>query len=425
MKVLMLGWEFPPFFAGGVGMVCYEIAKEVSVHHKDIVVDYIMPYGPRRKCFSNNFDIISANFFEKSFYDLKNVNLIGINSLIHCYDGLADYEEKYNEYVRSQIKKISSKDKSVKELYGKNLLEEVYLYGLRVFEKFKDSNFDLIHAHDWTTIPAALMLKEYTNKPMILHVHITEYDKVGGQPGNPEIMKIEKLGFERADVLIAVSNFTKKRLIENYGVNPDKIVVIHNGGISELIPTLPEEEKKTKEKIVLFTGRVTLQKGVEYFIRAAKKVLEYEKNVKFIVAGTGDLLPSMINLAENLGIRDKIYFHGFYNREEADKLFSMADVFVMPSVSEPFGIVPLEAIAKGTPAIISKQSGVSEVLDNCFKIDFWDIDEMVDDIISLLKYKSLRNYMRKLAYNEYFNLSWEKPVNKIVDVYRKTLENKN
>ena len=424
MKVLMLGWEFPPFFAGGVGMVCYEIAKELTSNYKNISVEYIMPYGPKKRFFSNNFEIESANFSETELnkLDIKNLNIHKIDSMLYSYDNLKNYEKKYSifmkKYLKEYLSKLVSKDKSVKEIYGKNLLEEVYLYAERVLEKFKNTNFDLIHAHDWTTIPAALLLKKITGKPIILHVHITEFDKSGGKSGDTRVMDIERIGFENADILIAVSNFTKNRLINNYGITPDKIRVIHNGGISDLTPTLNKNLLiKEKEKIVLFTGRITLQKGVEYFIRAAKKVLEFNKNVKFVIAGTGDMLSDMIELAANLGIADKIYFHGFYTRKEADKLFSMADVFVMPSVSEPFGIVPLEAIAKGTPTIISKQSGVSEVIKNCFKVDFWDIDEMVDNILSLLNYKPLNNYMRKLAHEEYIDLSWEKPVREIVNIY--------
>jgi len=427
----MLGWEFPPFFAGGVGMVCYEIAKELSTHFREVSTEYVMPYGPDKKFFSENFEIESANFkkLDVDKIDKTNFNITKINSFLYSYDGQNDYEKRYKKNLELEVKKyllkLSSKDKSVKELYGKNLLEEVYLYATRVLEKFKNTNFDVIHAHDWTTIPAALYLKKVTGKPVILHVHITEYDKSGGLVGDDRVMNIEKMGFEGADVLVAVSNFTKRRLIESYGVDSSKIRVIHNGGISELTPTLNKNLTINKgEKIVLFTGRITLQKGVEYFIKAAQKVLKYNKNVKFIVAGAGDMLSDMIELASNLGILDKIYFHGFYNREEANRLFSMADVFVMPSVSEPFGIVPLEAIAKGTPVIISKQSGVSEVIKNCFKVDFWDIDEMVDNILSLLNYKPLNDHMRRLAHNEYIDLSWKEPVSKMVDIYKELIENK-
>lgn len=412
----MLGWEFPPYFAGGVGMVCYEMAKEISNNFKDIEVEYVMPYGPDEKFFSNNFKISSANI---SFDKIKNLNVSLIPTTLYSYDTSESYLSRFSKFLEFSRKNLFSDEKSIKQLYGKDLIEEVYLYGLRIFEKFKNNKFDIIHAHDWTTIPAALMLKEATNKPLILHVHITEFDKTGGHPGSEDVMKIEREGFEKADLLITVSNFTKNRLINNYGIDPKKIQVVHNGGISDLIPTLDKEIQFSRNhKIVLYAGRITLQKGVEYFIQSAKRVLEFEPNTRFIVAGTGDMLAKMIELTANLGIGKNVLFHGFYNREEANMFYTMADVFVMPSVSEPFGIVPFEAAAKGTPCIISKQSGISEVFENCFKIDFWDIEEMTDNIVSLLKYPHLSNEMRTHAFHEFKNnFSWNKPIKKIKNIY--------
>jgi len=432
MKILMLGWEFPPFFAGGVGMVCYEIAKEISTRHNNLFIEYVMPIGPKNKHFSNNFNINSTFvsieeiklISKKLGIETNNFNLTKIQSNISFYDSFSSYEKrlellKFNYLFGENINLSLTRNKF--NLYGSNLLEEIYIFSQKVYEKYKNFDFDIIHAHDWTTILAGIRLKKETGKPFILHVHITEFDKNAGNYGDPRIIEIEKLGFNNADKIICVSEFTKNRLISNYGINENKITIIHNGGISELKAEIKQKNNK-KEKIVLFTGRITQQKGVEYFIRTAKKVLQYYKNVKFVIAGTGDQLNSMIELSKELGIEEKIFFHGFYNRDEADMLFSKADVFVMPSVSEPFGIVPLEAVAKGTPTIISKQSGVSEVLNNCFKIDFWDINKMSEKIISLLKYESLNDEMRILANKEYSYLLWNEPVNKMIKLYNSVIQ---
>jgi glycosyltransferase involved in cell wall biosynthesis len=415
----MLGWEFPPYFAGGVGMVCSELAKEFS-KYSNIEITYIMPYFEKdfEKIY-NNFKILNSSNYKVE--KLSNgLNLLKVTTSLSCYDDFNSYQKRI-ERTLLEIEKISHDSfKSIKKLYGNNLIQEVYNYASRIVKAIIDNNikFDIIHAHDWTTIIAAKKLKELFHKPFILHVHITEFDKTGGNYGSERIINIEKEGFENADVIIAVSNFTKERLVKNYGVDRNKIVVIHNGGVSDIKPGKVEYKKIfNNEKIVLFAGRMTLQKGPEYFLKAAKKVLEYEDNVKFIMIGSGDMLPRMIELAAELGISKNVLFFGRYSRKDADRFFSMADVFVMPSVSEPFGIVPLEAIAKKTPTIISKQSGISEVINNVYKVDFWDINKMSEMILYLLKYKGLAKTMAENAFEEYKNLNWEKPVKKLIEIY--------
>lgn len=415
MKVLMLGWEFPPYFAGGVGIVCYELVKSLA-KYEEIELTYVMPYGPHNKTISQNGKIKNASMQK----NLK-IKIHNIPSTLYAYDSQETYQKRFEKILTT----VTNPTKTLKELYGTNLIDEVYLYAERVANMFEEVEFDLIHAHDWTTIPAAVLLKELTGKPFILHVHITELDKTGGNGGHEKVFEIERLGFEKADKIIAISNFIKNRLIHNYGVDESKIEIIHNGGISDLLPSLEKYNCFTKnDKIVLFAGRMTLQKGPEYFIKAAKVVLEYEPDTKFIIAGSGDMLSQMIELSADLGIGKSVLFYGFYNREEAEKLFRVADVFVMPSVSEPFGIVPLEAIAKGTPTIISKQSGISEVLENTFKVDFWDTDEIAHKIITLLRYPHLHQHMRELANNEFKKFNWDIPTEKITTLYTNTLNNK-
>lgn len=427
MKVLMLGWEFPPFFAGGVGIVCYELTKVLS-NYSDLEIEYVMAYGPEDKKLKNNFTVSSAN---KPFISKKNVTISKINSTLYSYSDSDDYLTRFTNILESQSG--GSEIKSIKEIYGHNLIEEVYLYAQRVVghyggdeelknDNFNDVDFDVIHAHDWTTIPAAIALKEKTGKPIIYHVHITELDKTGGEGGHPDVFKIEKEGFEKCDKLVCVSNFVKNRLINDYKVDESKIEIIYNGGITDMEKKLElsQENKILKDdKVVLFAGRMTLQKGPEYFLKAAKRALEFDKNIKFIMIGGGDMLSQIIELAVELGISKNVYFHGSYSREEADYFFSRADVFVMPSVSEPFGIVPLEAVAKGTPTIVSKQSGICEVLQSCFKVDFWDVEEMAHKILSLLTYTSLHSHMKELAFMELDGFSWDKPGKEFYDLYHK------
>ena len=409
----MLGWELPPYFAGGVGIVCYELTKIFSTMN-NLEVEYVMAYGPHSEWRSDNLHITSAahkNDFNSS------VSVSKVPTLLHSYSTEQTYKA-VSEILKRRQQDKNADDKSVKQIYGENLMEEVYLYAQRIADKYYEQDFDVIHAHDWTTVPAALLLKELTGKPVIFHIHITELDKTGGLGGHDKIFEIEKEAFEKADVLVPVSNFVKRRLIEDYHVDPQKIRVIHNGGVSDMPSKLKNFDAKLNEHpVILFAGRITLQKGPEYFIQAAKKVIEYEPEARFIVAGSGDMLPQIIEQCAELGISKNVLFHGKYTREEANMLFSMADVFVMPSVSEPFGIVPLEAISKGTPTIVSKQSGISEVLENTFRVDFWDTEEMAHKMLSIIRYEPLKNHMGVLGHYEFRNFSWDKPAQKFKQLY--------
>lgn len=418
----MLGWEFPPFFAGGVGIVCYELTKSLS-NFSDIDIEYVMAYGPEENKISNNLNVSSAN---KVFKSKKNISITKFQSMLYAYDSPSEYLNRFSKILENQCG--TSELKSIKDIYGANLINEVYMYAQRVVMHYEDSNFDVIHAHDWTTIPAAIALKEKTGKPVIYHVHITELDKTGGNGGHPEVFKIEKEGFEICDKLVCVSNFVRNRLINDYGVDGSKIEVIHNGGISDLEHNLYSDsdlfihnDDVKRDKIVLFAGRMTLQKGPEYFLKSAKKVLEYEPDTKFVLIGSGDMFSQIIELSLELDISKSIFFHGSYTRDEASEFFSRADVFVMPSVSEPFGIVPIEAVVKGTPTIISRQSGISEVLNNCFKVDFWDVDEMAHKILALLRYDNLHLHMKELAFSELSNFDWKIPAEKFHNLYMRLI----
>jgi glycosyltransferase involved in cell wall biosynthesis len=418
MKVLMFGWEFPPFFAGGVGMVCYELTKELC-KRGDIELTYVMPTGPKEMKNSHVRILVANNLFSDSKIKVRK-----IDSPLGAYMTSQEYSNVTKKLTEADTNTKNQRDNTT-SLYGKNLLEEVYRFAEKAKLLVTEENFDLIHAHDWTTFPAAIAVKQLTGKPFIAHVHITEFDKSGGLGADPFIFNIEKEGMLAADKVIAVSEFVKNNLIRNYAIPADKIVVVHNGA-NEMDPKVNVPSPFSgEEKIVLFAGRVTLQKGPEFFVEAAKKVVPYYDKVKFVVAGNGDQLNKIIDTVAAYDLSKYFIFHGFYTREEADRLFSLADIFVMPSVSEPFGIVPFEAMCKGTPTLISKQSGCSEVINNAFKVDFWDTDEMANKIVSMLQHDALRDDMSDMGTQEVKKFTWEEPANKCVKVYYDILGGKS
>jgi len=411
----MLGWEFPPFFAGGAGIVCNELTKALNQIGTDVT--FIMPSGPDN--IYDNLSILEAGKPQFKIIVANNtkignmVKVRQVKSLLSAYQSFEEYDKAY--------KKILQKGKGgVKPLYGQNLLEEVERFAEQVLLLAEFEEFDVIHAQDWVTYLAAIKLKEKFHKPMVVHVHITEFDKSGGLHADPRIYAIEKQGMDFADRVITVSNRVRDRCIHNYFVEPSKIRVVHNAAIP-MNESVNQNGINSTDKIVLFAGRVTLQKGPEYFVDAAKKVLEHRKDVKFIMAGTGDMLPRMIEKAANMGIAGNFIFTGFYTRDEADKLFSMADVYVMPSVSEPFGIIPYEAQAHGTPTIVSKQTGISEVLAHTLKIDFWDTNAMASKILALLQYSSLHHEIKNQGYLEAKNAVWTIPASKCLNIYNEVI----
>ena len=295
-----------------------------------------------------------------------------------------------------------------------NFFEAVHRYNQLVVAKVKavakaEGKFDFIHAHDWLTMEAATILKQEMGVPMVLTIHSTEYDRSGWLNPNQWFVDIEKKGMEQADGIIAVSYFTKRVIVEKYGINPDLISVVHNA-------VYPVAEGK-KQKIVLFLGRLTIQKGAEFFLKAARKVLDYEPDVHFVVAGIGDMLPRLIDQAVDLGISNKVIFTGRLTEDEVKHIYGISSVYVMPSVSEPFGITALEAISAGTPTIASKTAGVCETFSNCLKIDFWDSDEIASKILSLLRYESLRESLAENGKKEVELFTWDNVAGKTVDVY--------
>lgn len=382
MRILILGWEYPPFNSGGLGVACHWLIKYLSQKHQIIFVlpkklNISFPYGQL---------IFAQDYIEENFSDVLTI--------------------PYETSPRSLSWRQGS-------LYEQSLLYREAVK--KICEKF---NFDLIHAHDWLTYPAGIAAKNITGKPLIIHVHATEYDRGGGNSVNPIVYQIEKDGLLNADKIIAVSNYTKNKLLTYYGAHQEKIAVIHNGiEIDGNIKINNDFKKIFGKKIVIFVGRFTLQKGPDYFLKAAKKTLDYYKDVVFIMSGSGDMEHYLIEETARLKIADKVIFSGFLRDDQLNKLYQNADLFVMPSVSEPFGITALEAIANGAPVLISKQSGVQEVLKHALKVDFWDVDEMVNKILAVLRHKPLSKVLTKNASQEIKNISWEKAAQKVNEIY--------
>ncbi len=392
-KVLMFGWEYPPFNSGGLGVACLGLSKALT--QQGIEIAFVLP---------KKIDV-SSPFMKIIFAD----------------NNPQSVEKIFSAYITSnQYAKLA-----VKYGWDNSLMDEVVKYGILAREIAKEENFDVIHAHDWLSFPAGIEAKKISGKPLIVHVHATEFDR-SGEKINPQIYQIEKQGLEFADKIVAVSNYTKNKIVEKYGISPDKIEVVWNG-IEPVVhqdaskPSLLKDVKDLGCKLVLFVGRITMQKGPDYFLEAAKRVLDYDKNVVFVISGSGDMENQIIRQSVELGISDKVLFTGFLRGDELDAVYNAADLFIMPSVSEPFGITALEAVNMGVPVIVSKQSGVSEALHACLRVDFWDIDEMTNKILSVLGHKSLQGCLRENGQQEIGKLSWNAAANKCVNLYEKLL----
>ncbi|SMD43084.1 Glycosyltransferase involved in cell wall bisynthesis [Aquiflexum balticum DSM 16537] len=422
MKVLMFGWEFPPHISGGLGTACYGLVKGLVHHNQDII--FVVPklWGDEEPLadFVNASDV-TIDYREKKFKKIwKNMTYLEVSSFLVPYLGPEEFK-KYTDYtVHDRLdvdESVFSNKFEFSGKYGKDLMMEVSRYALVAAQIAKSKEHDIIHAHDWLAYPAGIAAKEISGKPLVAHIHATEFDR-SGESVNKPVYDIERAGMQAADHVVAVSHLTRKVVIEKYGIHPDKVSVLHNAVLDASI-IKSSTMKNVPEKIVTFLGRITFQKGPEYFVEAAKKVIDRDPNVRFVMAGNGDLLNRMIERVAELGMGTKFHFTGFLKGKDVDDMYAISDVYVMPSVSEPFGIAPLEAVRHNTPVIISKQSGVSEVLRNAIKIDFWDVDAMADAIFGLLHYDSISKMFRELGSEELKKLKWEHVAAKLVTVYDK------
>ncbi len=432
MRVLMFGWEFPPHIAGGLGTACYGLTKGLAKH--DVEILFVMPSASGDEDETavkilNASDVAVSDVWERNnrkeeFF--SKVNFLRVSSdlvpyidpVVYASDYQAEQKRRFEEYEEFKVRfggkyKFSGK-------YGPGLMEEVSRYAMVAGAIAMENAFDVIHAHDWLTYAAGIAAKQVSGKPLVIHVHATEFDR-SGENVNTQVYNLERMGMMAADMVIAVSNLTRNIVINKYGIDPGKVVTVHNAVDFNEFRQM-EAERGVPEKIVTFLGRITFQKGPEYFIEAANKVLKKFPGVRFVMAGSGDLLNRSIRRVAKLGIADKFHFTGFLRGNDVKKMFAYSDVYVMPSVSEPFGISPLEAMKSNVPTIISKQSGVAEVLRYAIKIDFWDIDAMADAIYGLLAYPALSEMSVKYGIEEVNSLKWENAALKMKDVYAVAIE---
>ena len=422
MRVFMLGWEFPPFITGGLGTACYGLTR--AMDSLGIKISFVLPKMIDSQ-FATHVKLLTPNSQRQveSFHisELENVKFHTILSPLQPYANPQAYFERIEKIHAASKRQISLPDSDTTDFiddehYGNDMYGEVHRYASVAARLAVREEFDIIHAHDWMTYPAGMAVAAMTGKPLVVHVHSTEFDR-SGEHVNQMIYDIERAGMERADRIIAVSYFTRNILLSRYGIPGDKVEVVYNGVERNGSWALAETGIGSEEKIVLFLGRITMQKGPEYFLKAAKKVLDVMDNVKFVMAGSGDMMHQIISLAAELGIGQRVLFTGFLRGDEVKQIYKMADLYVMPSVSEPFGIAPLEALDHDVPVIISKQSGVSEVLTHALKVDFWDVDEIANKIVAVLKYPPLQLTLKNHGNFEVRKLRWKDSARRCARIY--------
>ncbi|MHC4152480.1 MAG: glycosyltransferase family 4 protein [Planctomycetota bacterium] len=359
------------------------------------------------------------------FREWKNIKFRTISSPLKPYTTPEIYNRRFLERLRKKGRtQIPVPEEFHLEVmdYSGDMYSEVHRYAAMATRLALDEDFDVVHAHDWMTYPAGIAISQMSGKPLVVHIHSTEFDR-SGENVNQMIYDIEKKGMYSAAKVIAVSHFTKNIVVNRYGISTDKVEVVYNGVDHDVNGAWSLEKTgiQKNEKIVLFLGRITMQKGPEYFIQAAKRVLAVMDNVKFVMAGSGDMVYQAVEMAAELGIGHKVLFTGFLRGEDVKRIYQLADLYVMPSVSEPFGIAPLEALDHDVPVIISKQSGVSEVLMHALKVDFWDVDEIANKIIAVLKYPPLEITLRNFGNYEVRKLRWTEAAARCLKVYEQTL----
>lgn len=414
----MFGWEFPPHILGGLGTASYGLTKGLSAQEDmDITFCIPKPYGDEDKSF---LKIVGMNSVPIVW---RNVNEDYVKGRIGNIMAPNDYY-KYRDHIYADFNYMYTNDLGCIDFSGRypdNLHEEINNYSIVAGVVARSESFDIIHSHDWLTYPAGIHAKQVSGKPLVIHVHATDFDRSRGNV-NPIVYAIEKNGMDYADHIMCVSELTRQTVIHKYFQDPAKVVTVHNAvsplpqEIEEIVP-----QKKPNEKVVTFLGRITMQKGPEYFVEAAALVLQRTRNIRFCMAGSGDMMNAMIYLAAQRGIASNFHFPGFMKGRQVYECLKNSDVYIMPSVSEPFGISPLEAMQCNVPSIISKQSGCAEILDKCIKTDYWDIHAMADAIYAICNYPSLYEFLKEEGKKEVDAITWEKVGVKIRGLYEQVI----
>ena len=430
MRVLMFGWEFPPHISGGLGTASYGLTKGMA-SFDDLKVTFVVPkaWGDEdqklvRLVGANQIPVAFKEVYYKGFR--RPLEKIEVSSKIVPYTDPEDFWKMTRSEISGFNLFVQTNNKGMVDFsgrYDQSLMEEINKYAVVASVIAEENEFDIIHAHDWLAYPAGIAAMEVSGKPLIIHVHATDFDRSGGSV-NPDVYRIEKNGMDAASKIITVSNLTRDIVINKYNINPDKVETVYNAVEPVEISENMILKKGFNEKVVTFLGRITLQKGPEYFIEAAYKVLQVMDNVRFVMAGSGDMMERMIRRAAYLKITDRFHFTGFLKGTDVFSLLDMSDVYIMPSVSEPFGISPLEAMQSNVPVIISKQSGVAEILTHAVKTDFWDIDAMADAIYGILNYPALEKMIIKKGKDEVIRLKWDNSARHVRDIYYRVVGNK-
>lgn len=418
MKALMFGWEFPPHILGGLGTASYGLTRGMAMQ-PDMDITFVIPkpWGDEDQSFLKiigtcntpvvwrdvDYEYVKERIGKymdpQEYYDLRD----------HIY---ADFSYKY-------VNDLGCIEFSGR--YPDNLLEEINNYSIVAGVIARTEQYDVIHAHDWLTYPAGIHAKMISGKPMVIHVHATDYDRSRGNV-NPNVYAIEKDGMDHADHIITVSNLTRQTVIEKYHQDPAKVTTVHNAvePLSQEILSIPDK-RVVKDKVITFLGRITMQKGPEYFVEAAAKVLAKAPNARFVMAGSGDMMNQMIRLAASKNIADRFHFTGFMKGKQVYEVLKASDVYVMPSVSEPFGISPLEAMQCGVPSIISHQSGCAEILDYAVKVDYWDVEAMADAMYAIITYPAMHQFLKEEGKKEVDNIKWEYAGQKVRRIYEQVI----
>ena len=422
MKALMFGWEFPPHILGGLGTASFGLTRGMAMQpDMDITFCIPKPWGDEDQSF---LKIVGVNHVPVVWKDVdstyveKQMAKAGMN---------AEQYYRYRDHIYADFSYRHVDDLGCMEFSGRypdNLLEEINNYSIVAGVIARAEQYDIIHAHDWLTYPAGIHAKNVSGKPLVIHVHATDYDRSRGNV-NPDVYAIEKNGMDNADHIITVSNLTRQTVIEKYHQDPAKVTTVHNA-VEPLSPEILaiQDKKGVKDKVITFLGRITMQKGPEYFVEAAAKVLAKAPHARFVMAGSGDMMNQMIRLAASRHISDRFHFTGFMKGKQVYEVLKASDVYVMPSVSEPFGISPLEAMQCGVPSIISKQAGCAEILDYAVKVDYWDIEALADAMYSIITYPAMHEFLKVEGKKEVDNIKWEYAGQKVRRIYDMVIESK-
>lgn len=431
MRVLMFGWEFPPHISGGLGTACYGMTRALAQHGTDIVFVIPRAVGTDR---TPHLKLMAASRVARALAGagdpgprapglpqaVHRLDVREVDSILQPYLTAPEYR-RILEAAELRLRQNAAETASILETagdYGHNLMAEVARYSEVAMALASRERFDVIHVHDWMTFPAGVQAKRVSGRPLVAHVHAVEFDRSGDKP-NPEVFAIEKLGLDAADHVIAVSHYTRAILVDQYGVPPSKISVVHNAVSRRSARSVYHATRPRGEKVVLFLGRVTFQKGPDYFVEAAAKVVEKMPNVTFVMAGAGDMLPRLIERVGQLRLGRHFHFTGFLRGEDVERMYAQSDLYVMPSVSEPFGISPLEAMLYDVPVIISRNAGVGEVLTHALKVDFWDVTDLANKILAVLRYPALSREMLRNGRRELQSIRWDVAAEKILSVYQR------